>query len=170
MRCSYIIIKLNIDGLRPYVNYRGLNKSTIKNKYPLPIFDELVNQLSGANFFSKIDLKTGYNEINIKEGDIEKTTFCSCFDYHESLVLPIGLINAPSMFINLMNTIFREYLEVFTLDILVYSKNEEEHNRHLETVFEVLRKHKLYAKRSKYQFCSIPILNNLDMYCLKKVS
>ena len=137
------------------MDYRGLNKSTIKNKYPLPIFDDLVDQLSGAKIFFKIDLKTGYNQIIIKESDIEKTAFCSRFGHYEYLVMSFELTNAPAIFMNLMNTIFREFLGVFILvfmdDILVFSKNEEEHKEHLEKVFDVLRRHKLYAKRSKCQ-------------------
>ena len=152
-----VLFQKKKDGsLRLCVDHRGLNKFTIKNKYPLPIFDELVDQLSGAKMFSKIDLRTGYNQIRIKESDIEKTAFRSRFGHYEYLVMSFGLTNAPATFMSLMNTIFREYLGVFTLvfmdDILVFSKNEEEHKEHLEKVFDVLRRHKLYAKRSKCQF------------------
>ena len=95
------------DSLRLCVDYRGLNKSTIKNKYLLPVFDELVDQLSGAKMFSKIDLKTGYNQIRNKESDIEKIGFCSRFGHYEYLVMSFGLTDAPATFMSLMNTIFR---------------------------------------------------------------
>ena len=108
------------------MDYRGLNKSIIKNKYPLPIFDELVDQLSGAKKFSKIGLRIGYNRIRIKESDIVKTACRSRFGHYEYLVMSFGLTNVPATYMNPMNTIFKEYLGVSTLvfmhDILVLSK------------------------------------------------
>ena len=162
-----VLFQKKKDGtLRLCVDYRGLNKSTIKNKYPLPIFDELIDQLSGAKMFSKIDLRTRYNQIRIKESDIEKTAFRSRFGHYEYLVMSFGLTNAPATFMSLMNTIFKEYMGGFTLvfmdDILVFSRNEEEHKEHLKKVFDVLRRHRFYAKISKFNF-SAPRLNTLDM-------
>ena len=111
----------------------------------------MVDQLSGAKKFSKIDLKIRYNQIRIKESDIEKTNFRSRFGHYEYLVMPFGLTNAPVIFMNLVNTIFKEYMGVFTLifmdeDILIFFKNREEHKEHLEKVFDILRRHKLYVK------------------------
>ena len=120
-----ILFQKKNDGIMSIcVNYRGLKKSTIKNKYPLPILDELVNQLSRAKKFSEIDLKIGCNEIRGKDSDIKKT-FHNRFGHYEYLVIPLGLTNAPDTFMNIMNIICKEYLGVLTLvfmnDILVYS-------------------------------------------------
>ena len=135
------------------MNYRGLNNSTIKNKYPLSIFDEVVHQLSGAKKFSKIGLKTRYNQFRYKESNIKKTVSCSHLGHYEYLIMFFGLTSAAATFMNLMYTIFRKYLEVFTLvfmkDIVVFFKNEKKHKEHLEKVFDGLRRHNLFAKRSK---------------------
>src|SRR6266511_2123677 len=142
------------DGtLRLCVDYRALNKITIKNRYPLPRIDELIDRLVGAKYFTKIDLYSGYHQIRIKEADISKTAFRTRYGHYEFLVLPFGLTNAPATFMTLMNDVFREFLDDFVIvyldDILIYSKTREEHLQHLHHVLQTLRKHHLYAKFSK---------------------
>jgi hypothetical protein len=143
-------------GLRLCVDYRRLNKVTIKNRHPLPRIDDLMDQLSGARYFSKIDLCTGYYQIRVAEPDIHKTAVRIRYGLYEYCVLPMGLTNAPATFQRLMNDIFRPYLDDFILvyldDILIYSKTLHQHVQHLETVLQLLRQHKLYAKLSKCDF------------------
>jgi len=138
------------------VDYRSLNSVTVKNKYPLPRIDDLFYQLSGARVFSKIDLRLGYFQLKITEEDIPKTAFTTRYGLYEYTVMSFGLTNAPASFMNLMNKIFMEYLDkffvVFIDDILIYSKNEEDHARHLRLVLDKLREHQLYAKFSKCEF------------------
>jgi hypothetical protein len=134
------------DGtLRPCIEFRQLNKHTIKNKYPLPIIDDLFDQLRGSKIFSKIDLRSGYHQVKIKEEDIHKTTFRTRYGHYEFVVVPFGLTNAPAIFMHLMNGILINYLDkffiVFLDDILVYSKSEEEHEHHVRLVLQVLREH-----------------------------
>src|SRR3954466_1707421 len=140
-------------SLRLCVDYCALNKITIKNRYPLPRIEELMDRLAGAKYFSKIDLYSGYHQIRIKEEDISKTAFRTRYGHFEFCVLPFGLTNAPATFMTLMNDIFRDHLDKFVIvyldDILVYSKTPEEHIKHLRSVLETLRKHNLYAKWSK---------------------
>ena len=138
------------------VDYRGLNKVTIKNKYPLPMFNDLFDRLQGAKVFSKIDLRSGYHQLKIREQDIPKTAFTTRYGLYEYTVMSFGLTNAPAYFMNMMNKVFMEFLDkfivVFIDDILVYSKNEEEHKEHLRLVLGKLREHQLYAKFSKCEF------------------
>jgi hypothetical protein len=128
----------------------------VRNKYPLPRIDDLFDQLRGENIFSKIDLRSGYHQIRIKDEDISKTTFRTRYGHYEFVVVPFGLTNAPTTFMCLMNGIFRNYLDKFVIvfldDILIYSKSEEEHEEHLRLVLQVLREHQLYAKLSKCSF------------------
>ena len=137
-------------------DYRKLNNVTIKNKYPLPRIQDLFDQVKGAGVFSKIDLRSGYHQIKVKEEDIPKTAFVSRYGHHEYLVVPFGLTNAPAIFMNLMNKIFMPYLDKFVIvfidDILVYSKDKAEHAKHLKIVLQTLREHQLYAKFSKCEF------------------
>jgi hypothetical protein len=122
-----------------------LNKVTIKNKYRLTRIDDLFDQLRGAQIFSKIDLRSGYHQVRIKEEDINKTTFRTRYGHYEFTVVPFGLSNAPTVFMCLMNGIFRNYLDKFIIvffdDILIYSKFEEEHEQRLRMVLQVLREH-----------------------------
>ncbi|MCO5551438.1 hypothetical protein L7F22_004941 [Adiantum nelumboides] len=145
------------DGtFRLCIDYRGLNQCTIKNKYPLPKIDELFDRLSGAQYFSKIDLRSRFYQVQIQAEDIPKTAFNTRFGHYEFVVMPFGLTNAPATFNRLMTDLFREGLDNFVLvffdDILVYSKTREEHEQHLRQVLEILRTAKLYAKRSKCLF------------------
>jgi hypothetical protein len=129
---------------------------TIKNKYPLPQIEDLFDQMKGASIFSKIDLRSGYYKLRIRESDIAKTTFHTHYELYEYTVMSFGHTNAPAYFMYLMNKVFMEYLDrfvvVFIGDILVYSKTEEEHEEHLRLVLEKLRANQLYAKFSKSQF------------------
>lgn len=145
------------DGLmRMCIDYRELNKVTIKNKYPLPRIDNLLDQLKGAKYFSKIDLCSGYHQMKIREQDIPKTAFVTRHGQFEFTVVAFGLTNAPAYFMNMMNKIFMEELDrfvvVFIDDILVYSKTREEHEKHLRIVLEKLRRNRLYGKFSKCDF------------------
>jgi hypothetical protein len=129
---------------------------TIKNKYPLPRIDDLFDQLKDAKIFSKIDLRSGYHQVRIKDEDINKTTFRIRYGHYEFTLVPFGLSNAPIVFMCLMNGVFREYLDKFVIvfldDILVYSKSEEEHEHHLRMVLQVLREDQMYVKLSKCSF------------------
>jgi hypothetical protein len=145
------------DGTqRMCVDYRSLNEVTIKNKYPLPRIDDLFDQLKGACIFSKIDLRSGYHQLKIRATDIPKTAFITRYGLYEYMVMSFGLTNAPTYFMYLMNKVFMEYLDkfmvVFIDDILMFSKNEEEHEEHLRLVLQKLRENQLYAKLSKCKF------------------
>ncbi|CAL9022496.1 unnamed protein product, partial [Prunus brigantina] len=133
-----------------------LNKVTVRNKYPLPRIDDLFDQLKGAKVFSKIDLRSGYHQLRIREEDVPKTAFRTRYGHYEFLVMPFGLTNAPAAFMDLMNRVFRRYLDRFVIvfidDILVYSKSRKAHMKHLEIVLGTLRRRQLYAKFSKLVF------------------
>jgi hypothetical protein len=135
------------------VDYRSLNDVTIKNKYPLPRIEDLFDQMRRAKVFSKIDLRSSYHQLKIRPSDIPKTTFTTRYGLYEYMVMSFGLTNAPTYFMYLMNKIFMEYLDKFVVvfidDILIYSKNKEEHEEHLRLVLQKLREHELYAKFSK---------------------
>jgi hypothetical protein len=153
--CPALFVKKD-ESLRLCIDYRILNAVTIKNKYPLPRIDVLFNQLVGAKVFSKIDLRSGYHQIKIQASDIPKTAFLTRYGMYEYLVMSFGLTNAPAYFMYLMNSVFMPELDKFVVvfidDILVYSKNEEEHVGHLDVVLQRLREHRLYAKLSKCDF------------------
>jgi hypothetical protein len=145
------------DGTRRMcMDYRALNEVTVKNKYPLPRIEDLFDQLRGASVFSKIDLRSGYHQLRIRPSDIPKTTFITKYGLYEFTVMAFGLTNAPSFFMNLMNSVFMDYLDKFVVvfidDILIYSQSEEEHVNHLKMVLQRLREHQLYAKLSKCEF------------------
>ena len=145
------------DGsLRLCIDYRKLNRVTVKNKYPMPRIDDLFDQLRGATCFSKIDLRSGYHQLRVRREDIPKTAFRTRYGHYEFVVMPFGLTNAPASFMDLMNRIFRAYLDRFVIvfidDILIYSPSEEEHQSHLSVVLKLLREHQLYAKLSKCEF------------------
>ena len=151
-----LFVKKKDGSMRLCIDYRELNKVTIKNKYPLPRIDDLFDQLQGASVFSKIDLRSGYHQLKVREEDVPKTAFRTRYGHYEFLVMPFGLTNAPAAFMDLMNRVFRQFLDkcvvVFIDDILVYSKGKEEHARHLQAVLQTLREHQLYAKLKKCEF------------------
>jgi hypothetical protein len=151
-----LFVKKRDESLRLCVDYRPLNAVTIKNKYPLPRIDVLFDQLVGSKVFFKIDLRSGYHQIKIRASDIPKTVFSTRYGLYEYLVMSFGLTNAATYFIYLMNSVFMPELDKFVVvfidDILVYSKNEDEHTKHLHTVLQRLRDHRLYAKLSKCDF------------------
>ncbi|KAD2393085.1 hypothetical protein E3N88_40062 [Mikania micrantha] len=151
-----LFVKKKDGSFRMCIDYRELNKLTVKNKYPLPRIDDLFDQLQGASWFSKIDLRSGYHQIKVREEDIPKTAFRTRYGHYEFLVMSFGLTNAPAAFMDLMNRVCRPMLDrsviVFIDDILVYSKNEGDHACHLREILETLRREKLYAKFSKCAF------------------
>ena len=151
-----LFVKKKDGSVRLCIDYRELNKLTIKNRYPLPRIDDLFDQLQGAQVFSKIDLRSGYHQLKIKEGDIPKTAFRTRYGHYEFLVMSFGLTNAPATFMELMNRVFHDMLDtsviVFIDDILVYSKDKDTHVRNLAAALQRLRQEKLYAKFSKCEF------------------
>nr|KYP33155.1 Transposon Ty3-G Gag-Pol polyprotein [Cajanus cajan] len=151
-----LLVKKKDGSMRLFVDYPQLNKVTIKNKYPLPRIDDLMDQLVGACVFSKIDLRSGYHQIRVKGEDVPKTTFRTRYGHYEYLLMPFGVTNALAIFMDYMNRIFHPYLDKFVVvfidDILVYSKTKEEHKEHLKVVLQTLRERQLYAKLSKCDF------------------
>ena len=151
-----LFVKKKDGTLRMCIDYRQINKVTVKNKYPLPRIEDLFDQLKGAGVFSKIDLRSGYYQLRVKDGDVPKIAFRTRYGHYEFLVMPFGLTNAPTAFMDLMNRVFRPYVDQFVVvfidDILVYSKDAQEHEQHLRIVLETLREKKLYAKLSKCDF------------------
>jgi hypothetical protein len=142
--------------LRLCVDYRTLNKITIKNRYSLPRIEDLMNHLVGSYYFTKINLFSGYHQIRIKEENIPKTAFRTRYGHYEFLVMPFGLAHTSAIFMTLMNDIFREYLNQFIIvylnNIMIYSKNKDEYTKHVKKVLEKLREHHLFRKLSKCEF------------------
>ena len=151
-----LFVKKKDGTLRMCIDYRQLNKVTVKNRYPMPRIDDLFDQLQGAVIFSKIDLRSGYHQLRIRTADIPKTAFRTRYGHYEFLVMSFGLTNAPASFMDLMTRAFRPYLDSFVIifidDILVYSRSRSEHEHHLRIVLQTLRDQRLYAKFSKYEF------------------
>jgi hypothetical protein len=154
--CPSLFVKKKYESLRLCIDYHPHNAVTIKNKYPLPRIDVLFDQLVGAKVFSKIDLRSGYHQIKIRASDILKTAFSTRYGLYEFLVMSFGLTNAPVYFMYPMNSVFMPELDKFVVvfidDILVYSRNKEEHVGHLHVVLQRLREHRPYAKLSKCDF------------------
>jgi len=142
--------------MRMCIDYQNLNAVTLKNKYPLPRIDDLLDQLRNAKFFSKIDLRSRYHQMKIRTKDIPKIAFVTRYGQYEFTVVSFGLTNALTYFINMMNKVFMEELDKFVVvfidDILVYSSIVEEHEQHLRVVLEKLKQNQLYAKFSKCKF------------------
>ncbi|KAI3711964.1 hypothetical protein L1987_70513 [Smallanthus sonchifolius] len=151
-----MFVKKKDGSFRMCIDYRELNKLTIKNRYPLPRIDDLFDQLQGSTHFSKIDLRSGYHQLRVQEDDIPKTAFRTQYSHYEFLVMPFGLTNAPAVFMDLMNRVCKPYLDKFVIvfidDILIYSRSKEEHEQHSRLILELLRNEKLYAKFSKCEF------------------
>ena len=151
-----LFVKKKDGTLGMCIDYRQINKVTVKNKYPLPRIEDLFDRLKGASVFSKIDLRSGYYQLWVKEVDVQKTAFRTRYGYYEFLVMPFRLTNAPATFMDLMNRVFHPYLDQFVVvfidDILVYSKDAQEHEHHLRIVLKTLRENQLFAKLSKCDF------------------
>src|SRR3954468_7208070 len=138
MGCPVLFVTKNDGTKRMCVDYLPLNLATIKNKYPLPTINDLYDQLAGSSVFLKMDLRLGYHQIKIRNEEIPKTTFTTRYGLYEYTVMSFGLTNAPATLSRLMNSIFMEYLDKFIVvyldDIVIYSKNEEEHGKHIRLV------------------------------------
>ncbi|KAI3776282.1 hypothetical protein L1987_46057 [Smallanthus sonchifolius] len=151
-----LFVKKKDGSFRMCIDYRELNKLTIKNCYPFPRIDDLFDQLQGSTCFSKIDLRSGYHQLRVQEDDIPKTAFRTWYGHYEFMVMPFGLTNAPAVFMDLMNRVCKPYLDKFMIvfidDILIYSKTKADHEQHLRLVLDLLRKEQLYAKFSKCEF------------------
>ncbi|GJV65905.1 putative reverse transcriptase domain-containing protein [Tanacetum coccineum] len=155
-RALVLFVKKKDGSFRMCIDYRELNKLTVKNRYPLPRIDDLFDQLQGSSVYSKIDLRSGYHQLRVREEDIPKTAFRTRYGHYEFQVMPFGLTNAPAVFMDLMNRVCKPYLDKFVIvfidDILIYSKNKQEHEEHLKLILELLKKEELYAKFSKCEF------------------
>ncbi|RVW93540.1 Retrovirus-related Pol polyprotein from transposon 17.6 [Vitis vinifera] len=151
-----LFVKKKDGSMRLCIDYRELNKVIVRNKYPLPRIDDLFDQLQGACVFSKIDLRSGYHQLRVRGEDVPKTAFRTRYGHYEFLVMPFGLTNAPTAFMDLMNRVFKPYLDQFVVvfidDILVYSRSREDHEGHLSIVLQTLRDKQLYAKLKKCEF------------------
>ncbi|GJZ70882.1 putative reverse transcriptase domain-containing protein [Tanacetum coccineum] len=151
-----LFVKKKDGSFRMCIDYQELNKLTVKNRYPLPRIDDLFDQLQGFSVYSKIDLRLGYHQLQVREEDIPKTAFRTQYGHYEFQVMPFGLMNAPAVFMDLMNRVCKPFLDKFVIvfidDILIYSKNKKEHEEHLKAVLELLKKEKLYAKFFKCEF------------------
>nr|GFA16127.1 putative reverse transcriptase domain-containing protein [Tanacetum cinerariifolium] len=153
---SFWFVKKKDGSFRMCINYRELNKLTVKNHYPLLRIDDLFDQLQGSSIYSKIDLRSGYHQVRVREEDIPKTAFRTRYSHYEFQVMPFGLTNAPAVFMDLINRVCKPYLDKFVIifidDILIYSKSKKEHEGHLRQILNLLKKEELYAKFSKCEF------------------
>nr|GFC39697.1 putative reverse transcriptase domain-containing protein [Tanacetum cinerariifolium] len=167
MGSSSSICQKKDGSFRICIDYRELNKLTVKNRYPLPRIDDLFDQLQRSSLYSKIDLRSGYHQLRVQEGNIPKTTFRTRYGHYEFQIMPFGLTNTPTVFMNLMNRVCKPYLDKFVIffidDILIYSKDEKEHEGHLKAILELLKKEELYAKFSKCEFWipKVPFLGHV---------
>ncbi|KAL8103645.1 hypothetical protein AgCh_028007 [Apium graveolens] len=151
-----LFVKKKDGSMRLCIDYREFNKVTIRNRFPLPHIDDLFDQLQGAKYFSKIDLRSDYDQLRVREEDIPKTSFHTRYGHYEFLMISFGLTIAPALFMDLVNLVFHDYLDKFVVvfidDILIYSRSREEHEEHLRTVLYILGEKKLFAKFSKCEF------------------
>nr|GEV29143.1 putative reverse transcriptase domain-containing protein [Tanacetum cinerariifolium] len=153
---SVLFVKKKDGSFWICIDYRELNKLTVKNHYSLPRIDDFFDQLQGSSVYSKIDLRSGYHQLRVREEDILKTAFRTHYGHYEFQVMPLGLTNIPTVFMDLMNRVCKPYLDKFMIvcidDILIYSKNQQEHEEHLKSILELPKKEELYAKFSKCEF------------------
>src|SRR4051812_34293964 len=151
-----IFVKKKDGTLRMCIDYRALNNITIKNRFPIPLIDDLTDCLFRAKVFTKIDLRWGYNQVRIHHANIKKTAFRTCYGHYQYKVMPFGLTNAPAMFQALVQDVLRPLLDksviIYIDDILIFSKTDAEHREHIRQVLALLRQHKLYGKISKCEF------------------
>nr|GEW22853.1 putative reverse transcriptase domain-containing protein [Tanacetum cinerariifolium] len=151
-----LFVKKKDRSFRICIDYRELNKLTVKNRYPLPRIDALFDQLQGSSIYSKLNLRSGYHQLRVRDEYISKTAFKTRYGHYEFQVMPFGLTNAPAIFMDLMNPMCKPYLDKFKIvlidDILIYSRNKKEHANHVRIILELPRKEKLYAKFSKCDF------------------
>ncbi|GKB26503.1 putative reverse transcriptase domain-containing protein [Tanacetum coccineum] len=167
---SVLFVKKKDGSFRMCIDYRELNKLTVKNRYPLPRIDDLFDQLQGSSVYSKIDLRSGYHQLRVREEDIPKTAFRTRYGHYEFQVMSFGLTNAPAVFMDLMNRVCKPYLDKFVIvfidDILIYSKSKQEHEEHLKLILELLKKEELYAKFSNAPILALPEgAENFIVYC-----
>ncbi|KAL4020415.1 hypothetical protein IC575_019191 [Cucumis melo] len=155
-RAPMLFVKKKDGSMHLCIDYKELNKVTVKNRYLLPKIDDLFDQLQGGTIFSKIDLRLGYHQLRIRDSDVPKTAFCSRYGNYEFIVMSFGLTNALAVFMDLMNKVFKDFLDTFVIvfidNILIYSKIEAKHEEHLHQVLETLRANKVYVKFSKCEF------------------
>jgi hypothetical protein len=153
---SIVLVEKKDGTMQMCIKFRALNKKTIKNRYPIPRIDELLDELHGAVYFTKNDLRSGYHQIKMREEDISKTAFRCHYGHYEFLVMPFGLTNAPTTFQSCMNHVFnkqlRKHLLVFFDDLLIYNETWEEHLRHVDQILSIMEEQSLYAKESKCEF------------------
>nr|GFA46102.1 putative reverse transcriptase domain-containing protein [Tanacetum cinerariifolium] len=151
-----LFVRKKDGSFKMCIYYRELNKLMVKNRYPLPRIDDLFDQLQRSSVYSKIDLRSGYHQLRVREEDIPKTSFRTHYGHYEFQVMPFGFTNAPTVFMDLINRVCKPYLDKFVIvfidDILIYSNDEKEHEEHLRQILELLKKEELYAKFSKYEF------------------
>ncbi|GKA61779.1 putative reverse transcriptase domain-containing protein [Tanacetum coccineum] len=151
-----LFVKKKYGSFRMCIDYRELNKLTVKNRYPLPRIDGLFDQLQGSSVYLNMSLRSGYHQLRVSEEDVPKTAFRTRYGHYEFQVMPFGLTNAPTVFMDLVNRLCKPYLDKFVIlfidNILTYSLIKEEHEEHLKKILELLKKEELYAKFSKCEF------------------
>jgi hypothetical protein len=159
---SVVLVKKKYGTMRMSIDFQALNKKMMKNRYPIPRIDELLDELHGVVYFTKIDLHSSYHQIKMREEDISKTNFRCHYGHYEFLVMPFGLTNAPTTFQSCMNYVFnkqlRKHLLVFFDDFLIYSKTWEEHLRNVDQIMLIMEEQSLYAKESKCEFGMTKVL------------